>query len=205
MSQAVRTALFTPLWIRMIFWEQAVPPDLFPSLSLAGCTCGKAEVRPGSVKSTTLRVFPRLKPCLLSMPTEWEMLKTENSFSSPESQDCVCKSSFPGGTLGTLPKAVGTVLCQVGTPGRTEHSRSCWEGISLCCRYSELRVLLGSIPMAPDPACFPASHRDTGQQNLGGHSWDLGELEAKLKVCPLKEVVICKPKQSAVPRGVWDW
>lgn len=50
----VLTALFNALRITMIFWEQAVHPDPFPSLSLSDCTCSKAEVRPGSVKSDYL-------------------------------------------------------------------------------------------------------------------------------------------------------
>lgn len=206
MSQAVHTALFTPLWIRMIFWEQAVPPDPFPSLSLPGCTCGKAEVRPGSVKSTTPRVFPRLKPCLPSMPTEWEMLKTENSFSCPGSQECVCKSSFPGGTLGSQ----GRGSCAVpGGNVRTHGARPELLGrdlqISLCCRHSELRVLLGSIPMGQTLRVSLHPTVTRGSRILVATAGTSVNWKQSWRVCPLREVVIYKPKQSAVPRGVWDW
>lgn len=66
--------------------------------------------------------------------------------------------------------------------GHTEHSQSCWEEIP-----SGLQAQIRSVASS---ATFPEDHTlrvfldpsvDTVQQNLGGHSWQLGELEAKLK------------------------
>lgn len=65
------------------FW-----PFFFPLP--ADCTCWEAEVRPGSVKSQTLRVFLRLKPCLLSVTTWWEMLNTETFGFFPRNPKTLC-------------------------------------------------------------------------------------------------------------------
>lgn len=65
--------------------------------------------------------------------------------------------------------------------GHTEHSWSCQEEIPSGLQAQVRSVwFLGSIPRGPYPV-FLNPTVDTVLQNLRGHNWELGELEAKLK------------------------
>lgn len=93
----------------MIFWEQAVRPDLFPSLSLSECPLGSWS-ETGPVKCDCL-CPPGAGLFASSADGVWGAEDWKALLFPWIPGHCAHRSSSLGGTLGMLPRAAGRGTC----------------------------------------------------------------------------------------------